>query len=163
MRRIPYTLRVIPYQSFGLDKKKTVRKRSFFLAPPAGLEPSVIFAAPARQTSNLLAHLTWAFRKRNRKVRPCSRFAGAEVERTFGLSGEKEPKKSPRRLPRAFFALIVQKCNLTNHAKGVYGIKAKPCMKSSRSDVWNQSAGKCTLKRDAMRDFIAIPYNAQVR
>ena len=93
----------ITCQSFGLDRKKTVRKRSFFLAPPAGLEPSVIFAAPARQTSNLLAHLTWAFRKRNRKVRPCSRFAGAEVERTFGLSGEKEPKKSPRRLPRAFF------------------------------------------------------------
>ena len=44
-----------------------------------------------------------------------------------------------------------------------YGIKAKPCMESSRSDVWNQSAGKCTLKRDAMRDFVAITYNAQVR
>ena len=44
-----------------------------------------------------------------------------------------------------------------------HGIKAKPCMESSRSDVWNQSAGKCTLKRDAMRDFVAIPYNAQVR
>ena len=44
--------------------------------------------------------------RHGRKVRPCSRFAGAEVERTFGLSGEKEPKKSPRRLPRAFFGLI---------------------------------------------------------
>ena len=27
----------ITCQSFGLDRKKTVRKRSFFLAPPAGL------------------------------------------------------------------------------------------------------------------------------
>ena len=26
--------------TFGLDRKKTVRKRSFFLAPPAGLEPA---------------------------------------------------------------------------------------------------------------------------
>ena len=24
-----------------------------------------------------------------------------------------------------------------NHAEGVYGIKAKPCMESARSDVWN--------------------------
>ena len=30
---------VIPCQSFGLDRKKTVRKRSFFLAPPALLKP----------------------------------------------------------------------------------------------------------------------------
>ena len=29
-----------------------------------------------------------------------------------------------------------------------YGIKAKPCMESSQSDVWNQSADKFTLKRD---------------
>ena len=37
-----------------------------------------------------------------------------------------------------------------NHAEGVYGIKAKPCMEfatccgmeSSRSDAWNQSEGK---------------------
>ena len=29
----------ITCQSFGLDRKKTVRKRSFFLAPPALLEP----------------------------------------------------------------------------------------------------------------------------
>ena len=34
-------------------------------------------------------------------------------------------------------------------------------MESSRSDVWNQSEGKCTLARDAMRDFVAIPYNAR--
>ena len=30
----------ITCQSFGLDRKKTVRKRSFFLAPPVGLEPT---------------------------------------------------------------------------------------------------------------------------
>ena len=42
-----------------------------------------------------------------------------------------------------------------NHAVGVdeirrrrYGIKAKPCIESSRSDVWNQSKGKYTLTRD---------------
>ena len=31
-----------------------------------------------------------------------------------------------------------------------YGIKAKPCMESSRSDVCNQSEGGYTLTRDAM-------------
>ena len=31
---------VITYQSFGLDRKKTVRKRSFFLVRLKGLEPS---------------------------------------------------------------------------------------------------------------------------
>ena len=40
LRRIPYTLRVIPYQSFGLDRKKQVFRLAFFLAPPAGLEPA---------------------------------------------------------------------------------------------------------------------------
>jgi len=46
-----------------------------------------------------------------------------------------------------------------NHAEGVYEIKAKPCMESatccgmesSRSDVWNQSEGRYTLRRDAIR------------
>ena len=32
-----------------------------------------------------------------------------------------------------------------------YGIKAKPCMESSRSDVCNQSEGGYTLTRDAIR------------
>ena len=43
-----------------------------------------------------------------------------------------------------------------NHAEGVYeirnllryGIATKERMESSRSDVWNQSEGKCTLVRD---------------
>ena len=34
LRRLHTRLREITYQSFGLDRKKTVRKRSFFLAPP---------------------------------------------------------------------------------------------------------------------------------
>ena len=46
-----------------------------------------------------------------------------------------------------------------NHAEGVYGIKAKPCMESttccgmesSRNDAWHQSEGRYTLKRDAIR------------
>ena len=29
--------------------------------------------------------------------------------------------------------------------------RRKPCMESSRSDAWNQSEGRCTLKRDAIR------------
>ena len=29
----------IPYQSFGLDRKKTIRKRSFFLVHLQGFEP----------------------------------------------------------------------------------------------------------------------------
>ena len=37
LRRIPYILRVIQYQSFGLDRKKQVSRLAFFLAPPAGL------------------------------------------------------------------------------------------------------------------------------
>ena len=39
----------------------------------------------------------------------------------------------------------------SNHAEGVYGIKANPCMESSRSDVCNQSEGENTLTRDAIR------------
>ena len=39
LRRLHTRSREITYQSFGLDRKKTVRKRSFFLAPPALLEP----------------------------------------------------------------------------------------------------------------------------
>ena len=33
-------LTAIPYQSFGLDRKKQVSRLAFFLAPPEGLEPS---------------------------------------------------------------------------------------------------------------------------
>ena len=29
--------------------------------------------------------------------------------------------------------------------------RRKPCMESSRSDAWNQSEGRCTLTRDAIR------------
>ena len=43
---IPCTLRVIPCQSFGLDRKKTVRKRSFFLAPQAGFELCILSYFP---------------------------------------------------------------------------------------------------------------------
>ena len=52
LARIPYTaLRAaITYQSFGLDRKKTVRKRSFFLAPPAGLEPATSWLTVMRST-----------------------------------------------------------------------------------------------------------------
>ena len=50
--RIPYTAlcAVITYQSFGLDRKKTVQKRSFFLAPPAGLEPATSWLTVMRST-----------------------------------------------------------------------------------------------------------------
>ena len=62
----------------------------------------------------------------------------------------------------------------TNHAEGVYGIRnllrygiaTKERMESSRSDVWHQSAGERDLiraSRDAIRDFVAIPYNARAR
>ena len=62
----------------------------------------------------------------------------------------------------------------TNHAEGVYGIRnllrygiaTKERMESSRSDVWHQSEGEGDLiraSRDAIRDFVAIPYNARAR
>ena len=45
-----------------------------------------------------------------------------------------------------------------------YGIATKERMESSRSDAWNQSEGERALiraSRDAMRDFVAIPYYAR--
>ena len=52
----------ITCQSFGLDRKKTVRKRSFFLAPPAGLEPATSWLTVMRSTDwakeeYVLAHI----------------------------------------------------------------------------------------------------------
>ena len=41
----------ITCQSFGLDRKKTVRKRSFFLAPPAGLEPATSWLTVMRSAN----------------------------------------------------------------------------------------------------------------
>ena len=50
LRLITYTLRVIPYQSFGLDRKKQVSRLAFFLAPPAGLEPATSWLTVMRST-----------------------------------------------------------------------------------------------------------------
>ena len=41
LRRIPYTLRVIPYQSFGLDRKKQVFRLAFFLSCLNNFEPLI--------------------------------------------------------------------------------------------------------------------------
>ena len=51
--------------------------------------------------ANLLARWTRAFRKRNRKVRTCSRYARAGCRGTRP-AGERSQQKSPRQLPRAF-------------------------------------------------------------
>ena len=68
------------------------------------------------------------------------------------------------------FAALIIACNrgnckdfAENHADGVYGIATKERMESSRSDVWHQSEGERALiraSRDAMRDFVGVPYNA---
>ena len=41
LRRIPCTLRVIPYQSFGLDRKKQVFRLAFFLSVSNNFEPYI--------------------------------------------------------------------------------------------------------------------------
>ncbi|MBO5024336.1 MAG: hypothetical protein J6D11_08560 [Clostridia bacterium] len=46
-------------------------------------------------------------------------------------------------------------------AEGGMSSAREGCMESSRRDVCYQADETCTLARDAMRDSVAITYNAQ--
>ena len=46
----------------------------------------------------------------------------------------------------------------TNHAEGVHGIKAKPCMESATCCGMESSRRKYTLTRDAIHVFDVIPF-----